>query len=298
MTNEKARESIVSALLFGTSSRGVWLVDLLLLGARLYAGVAIASAGFDKLPTPDWMTDQVAQIGFPAPALFATIACLTEFIAGVMLALGFLTRPMALLLAFTMGVASFGFHRLTPILDMHIAQGFVWLFVVFVAVGGGRLSLDAIVRGLGRTSPRAAKRAGLIGVPFLLAVSGYGLYREFFFTPPPQTEAETATIESVSIAGTFNDWDLASTPMSKDGDAWAATVTFEQPGPVQFKFAANGSWDVALGSASTAPMTVPATATGDPSGGNIVVIIPEAGDYRFELNAETFAFTISAAAEE
>ena len=111
--------------------RTTWLTEPIMLLARLYAGLTIASAGLDKLPTPDWMVDQVVQLKlFPQPAWFAFIACFTEFVCGILLAVGLLTRSSGLLLAFTMGVAAFRFHRVTPLLGMHIAQGFVWLFMM------------------------------------------------------------------------------------------------------------------------------------------------------------------------
>jgi putative oxidoreductase len=290
-------ESKFSSLLFGTMVRGPWIADLLALAARLYAGITIASAGFDKLPTPDWMADQVTQIGFPAPAFFATLACLTEFVGGILLAFGFLSRPSAFLLAFTMGAASFGFHRLAPITGMHIAQGYVWLFAMFLVVGGGRLSVDGLIRRLQSRAGPKRTLVPLIGAPVLIAASGYGLYRELFLEPrPPATAADTA-IDAVSLAGTFNDWDLATTPMNRVDDAWIAEVAIDQPGPIQFKFAANNSWDLNLGSESSEALTIPASGQGVPGADNIVVVIPTPGSYRFRVETETYAFAVSALRE-
>ena len=81
------RNDLLTDLLIG-GTRLPWPADLLLLGARLYGGYTIASAGLDKLPVPDWMVDQVAQVGFPAVSFFALVACLTEFAGGLKMAPG------------------------------------------------------------------------------------------------------------------------------------------------------------------------------------------------------------------
>ena len=81
------------------------------------------------------------------PASFALIAGLIEFVGGLALALGFLTRPMAALVAAVMAVA---------VVQVHLPAGFFWtsggyeypllwgVAALFFAVrGGGRLSVDA-----------------------------------------------------------------------------------------------------------------------------------------------------------
>lgn len=275
------------SLLYGSATRGIWWQDMLLFLARLYAGVTIASAGHAKLPTPDWMAQQVTDIGLPAPELFATLACLSEFIFGILLAIGFLTRPAAGVLAIVMGVASFGFHRVMPITGMHIAQGFAWLFAVFLAVGGGRISIDALVRsGYARSSGR--KPIGLLlGLVVMIAACGYAGYRELFVVAQ-RPSADIISIESASLAGTFNDWDLTATPMAVNGERWLAEVRIDQPGPVQFKVAANGSWDTNIGSPDSKPLSIPAKTKGVLDAGNLIFIAPSPGTYRFSINPTNF----------
>ncbi len=293
MDEVRRTPSWLSRFLFGGSSQGSWVADLLLLAARLYAGVTIGSAGFDKLPTPEWMVGQVEQVGFPAAGLFAVLACLSEFAGGIVLAFGFLTRPVALVLAFTMGVASFGFHGLTPITGMHIAQGYVWLFAVFVAVGAGRFSLDALVRRVW-SRPEGGKFAHWIGALVVVTSLGYGLYREFLLTSATQVVADDGNaITSVSLAGTFNEWDLTATPMSGDGDSWTATIELAEPGPVQFKFAANGSWDLNLGRSDDGVLRVPSEAKGSVGGANITMIVPGAGRYGVTLDVGTYMYSVT-----
>lgn len=275
----------------------IW-TEPLLLAARLYAGITIAGAGLDKLPAPDWMTDQVTQIGFPAPAFFALAACFTEFAAGALLALGLFTRPAALLLAWTMGVASFAFHGLTPILDMHIAQGFVWLFVVYLALGGGRLSIDALINCFISDTKLKPKHALLIAAALATPVLAYGVYRQLT-PPPPQPETEATTdlpeIETVALTGKHNGWSLATDELTLgDDNIWRGTIDFQTTGPTPIKIAANGSWDLALGAPPNAPTyQLPAELTGDPNGNNIIIAIETAGPHTIEVDPATFTIRIA-----
>ncbi len=266
------------------------LIEGLLLGGRLYGGITIAMAGYDKLPTPPWMAEQVTQVGFPAPELFATIACLTEFVAGLLLALGVLTRVMGFLLAFTMGVAAFGFHRVDPILGMHITQGFFWLFVAYLALGGGRLSIDGLI------CRRAMTRVGVVlALVASLGMLGWGAFLEFGTTPTPPEPAGEMVIESVSIPGSFNDWDITVAVLEATDDGrWVGIVELPA-GAVQFKFAANGSWDVNLGDDDPGTAGFPISGTGEPGGENITLFVPVAGPVRFELDADSYDYSVTSA---
>ena len=83
------------------------------------------------------------------PASLALIAGLIEFFGGLMLAAGFMTRPIAALVFGMMAVAA---------IQVHLTLGFFWtnggfeypLFwgltaLSFVLRGGGRYSLDALI---------------------------------------------------------------------------------------------------------------------------------------------------------
>jgi putative oxidoreductase len=70
------------------------------------------------------MVDQVAQVGFPAPRFFALCAEMSEYAGGVLLLFGLFSRPAAFFLAFTLGTAAIGFHRVNPFIDYHITLGF------------------------------------------------------------------------------------------------------------------------------------------------------------------------------
>lgn len=88
-----------------------------------------------------------AQIGIEPAVLAALAVGLTEFIGGLFLALGLLTRPAALAITVLMAVATF---------QVHLGNGFFWtsggyeyplfwglIALAFVLRGGGRYSVDA-----------------------------------------------------------------------------------------------------------------------------------------------------------
>jgi putative oxidoreductase len=280
-----------------------WWVSGLILLARLYAGITIASAGISKLPTPDWMRDQVAEIGFPAPAFFSYAASITEFAGGVLLAIGLFTRPASFLLAITLAVAAFGYHKVAPFTEMHIAQGFVWLFVMFMATGSGRISLDALLhRALVAPSsthtPRASRPRPILPLALAAIVAAtpvaIGTYRELALEQPPAVDplADLA-IERVNLAGTFNSWNLTALPLVKlpDSTRWTADVVLPA-GTSSFKFVANGSWDFNLGDDSTQPILPNESIQGIPNGGDITIEVPESAPFQVELDTATRTFRV------
>lgn len=275
-----------------------FVIDLALLGARLYAGLFIARAGFDKLPTPDWMVDQVRDMNFPFEEFSATAACITEAAGGLLLIAGLFTRPVALALAVVMGFAAFNFQGRIPVLDYHIAQSFFWFFVAFAALGGGRFSVDAITRAVSRKNAPGA----LVGSCLLFAVPvGIATFYEvaYEWEPPAADASEEITIESVSIAGGFNGWFLDATPMTDEGaGVWGATLSIDAPGVYEMKFAANSGWELNVGAGDETVAQTPFEAQGVLGGGNIRFAAPRPGSYRVTLDTETLAYTVDETASE
>ena len=100
---------------------------------RLHIGLSIAiHAGWPKMNTlaaPGWFNDQVAGLGFtfPSPAFWATLASWGEFVGGLCIALGFLTRFNALQLAFQFFVISFlWYDKPEPLTGMYFQQTLFW----------------------------------------------------------------------------------------------------------------------------------------------------------------------------
>ncbi|MEM6252556.1 MAG: DoxX family protein [Cyanobacteria bacterium P01_D01_bin.156] len=120
----------------------VWLI------VRLAAGGLMIHNGLDKLADIQGFADNVVSyIGLPYPVFFTYCAAYVEVISAGLIILGFLTRPNALALLATMGVAIF-FHikgnglKVTP-LETASLYGALYLFLL--ANGPGQWSLDALI---------------------------------------------------------------------------------------------------------------------------------------------------------
>jgi putative oxidoreductase len=84
-------------------------------------------------------------MGFPLPEVFAWAASFSEFLGGVLVALGLLTRPAALFALFTMGTAFFVRHQADAfdIKEKALLYGAAMLTIIFT--GPGRFSLDKYI---------------------------------------------------------------------------------------------------------------------------------------------------------
>ncbi|MCO5167141.1 MAG: DoxX family protein [Planctomycetes bacterium] len=137
----------VATVVFGTAGVECPVGDAGLTLLRVFAGLTLALAhGLGKTPPPDRFVEGVAALGFPAPALFAWAASLSELVGGLLVALGLATRPAAALAGFTMLVAAFGAHAADPFAKKEMALLFLAIMTAFVFMGSGRFGLDALVR--------------------------------------------------------------------------------------------------------------------------------------------------------
>ncbi len=124
---------------------------------RLGAGVIFMAHGAQKLfgwfggygleGTAGWMES----IGLAPGYLMALLAGSAEFFGGLMLVLGLLVRPSAVVLAFTMLIAIFAVHFENGLFMANNGYEFALsLLVVSLALvirGAGSLSLDRVIRG-------------------------------------------------------------------------------------------------------------------------------------------------------
>ena len=120
---------------------------------RFVAGAFLVPHGMWKLfGVTGSQADMIAffhAIGLePAVALMIAVG-IVEFVGGILIAVGFLTRPAALAAAVTTGTAALAVHL--P-LGFYVEPGGIefsglWAIVLlFIAVrGGGRMSIDALV---------------------------------------------------------------------------------------------------------------------------------------------------------
>lgn len=139
---------------------------------RLHIGLSIAiHAGWPKMYTlaaPGWFNDQVAGLGFtfPSPAFWATLASWGEFVGGLCIAFGFLTRFNALQLAFQFFVISFlWYDKPEPLTGMYFQQTLFWGYLITVFAGSGRFSIDQLLlsrKKLSMNKPLKSAIASLI----------------------------------------------------------------------------------------------------------------------------------------
>lgn len=118
-----------------------------ILVARVGLGVMMAFAhGWGKIPPSDGLIAGVGAIGFPLPFIFAWAAGLSEFVAALAVALGLATRLSALMVSITMLVAAFGAHYSDPFVKKEFALVYLCGFLLLLAIGAGRYSLDYMIK--------------------------------------------------------------------------------------------------------------------------------------------------------
>lgn len=180
-------------LFFGYSSTNTLSFNLLYAFFRVYCGISLAiGAGWSKVfhqideaggrdwdnlafGIPDWFVKQVSDIGFTfiSPSLWAWLAVYGEFIGGLLIAAGLLTRISAIQMAFQFFVVSFIWYDEPVPFAMYYQQLIFWSFVLIAAAGGGRFSIDHWL--LNHNMPgRAARKPALAGALVLLAFSCFG----------------------------------------------------------------------------------------------------------------------------
>lgn len=134
-------------LLFGSTPLASQAADVGRMLLRVFAGLALAFAhGLGKLPPSEGFISMVGGLGFPGSPFFAWMSGLAEFGGGVLLALGLLTRPAALLIVLNMTTAILLAHAGDPFGDRERALLFGFIALFFLCAGAGRYALDALIR--------------------------------------------------------------------------------------------------------------------------------------------------------
>ncbi len=144
---------VLAGMLVSTSAG---LTDPALLIGRLFIGVCFVIHGLGKLGLVGTGSMQgfvqfLESLGVPLAPLQARVAMISEIVGGSLLALGLLTRPACLLLAFTMLVAGRLGHRGAGYLITNDPPGAEYtinlavICVVLALLGPGALSLDQLL---------------------------------------------------------------------------------------------------------------------------------------------------------
>ncbi|QXI40455.1 DoxX family protein [Pseudomonas xantholysinigenes] len=125
--------------------------DLILLLARILLMILFVLSGWGKLTGFEGTVGYMTSLGAPAPTLAAAVAVIMEFAVGILLILGFYTRPLALLFAlFVLGTALLGhpfWNMVEPERSANMTQFLKNLSIVggllaLAVSGAGRISLD------------------------------------------------------------------------------------------------------------------------------------------------------------
>lgn len=125
----------------------------LLLLIRLYWGWQLAQTGWGKLQHLSHVTNYFTQLGIPLPHLTAIGVSLLEFCGGILLGIGLVSRPIALLLVLDMIVAYLAadMAAFTSFFNdpgkFYGADPFTFLAasLVILIFGPGRFALDSLV---------------------------------------------------------------------------------------------------------------------------------------------------------
>jgi putative oxidoreductase len=125
----------------------------LLLLVRVYWGWQLAQNGWAKLHNLSHVTEFFSSLGLPAPGFTATFVSSFEFVCGILLALGLLSRIAALGLTIDMFTAYWtaDHEALLAFVSnpdkFQNAASFIYLFVglLILIFGAGKISLDHLL---------------------------------------------------------------------------------------------------------------------------------------------------------
>ncbi|MEP7042889.1 MAG: DoxX family protein [Dokdonella sp.] len=125
--------------------------NVLILLARILMMLLFVIFGAEKLIGFAGTVAYMTSLGLPLPTVSAAVVVIMELFVGIALAIGFYTRPLALLLAlYTLGTALIGHHYWTLSGDAH-AENMVSFYknisiigglLLLCVVGPGKYSID------------------------------------------------------------------------------------------------------------------------------------------------------------
>jgi putative oxidoreductase len=134
-------------ILFGGESGLSVAANAGLILLRVFTGTSLAFAhGIGKLPPGEGLIERAGTLGFPTPIVFAWAAGLSEFLGGIFLALGFLTRISSFFIAVTMLTAILGVHAIDPYARKELALMYFFVALAFMIKGADDWSIDKLLR--------------------------------------------------------------------------------------------------------------------------------------------------------
>ena len=122
--------------------------DLALLATRLLTGTFLIHGVWDNITDPARMDEFVhflTAIGFTAPAIMAPLSVYAQFLIGLALIPGLLTRWAGVLLAFNFIIGLIMAHWDQTLREQWPAAVLIVLGLLFATIGAGKLSLDRLL---------------------------------------------------------------------------------------------------------------------------------------------------------
>ncbi len=131
--------------LFKSVSKPITIDGAILL-LRLWLGAMMIYHGFPKVFTNNaGFIEYLTKFGFPAPSVMAALAAGAEFFGGILIVVGFLTRPAAMLVLITMLVASFVAHGADPFSKQELPLTYSILALALFLSGAGAFSVERTI---------------------------------------------------------------------------------------------------------------------------------------------------------
>lgn len=119
--------------------------DKALLFLRLFIGAILITEAITKSQDYLWLEGEYPSLfGFSAAEVVSVIGVM-EAVAGVMIVVGFLTRPTSAIMAVVMLGAAFLFFPHQTFVEGELKVVYAGIYITLLIGGGGRYSLDAIL---------------------------------------------------------------------------------------------------------------------------------------------------------
>ncbi len=114
-----------------------------LFALRVFAGLAAAyEHGFSKIPPPPGFITSLQNMGFMFSGIWAWGTAMIQLVSGVFLAIGFAGRASSFLLANSMFLVAFLFHKDEPFANFESALLYGMISILYIFSGPGKFSID------------------------------------------------------------------------------------------------------------------------------------------------------------
>ncbi|MFQ3599037.1 MAG: DoxX family protein [Chloroherpetonaceae bacterium] len=131
--------------MFKTFSKPISIDGAILL-LRLWLGAMMMYHGFPKVFTNSaGFVEYLTKSGYPIPSVMAALAAGAEFFGGLLILIGFLTRPAATLVLITMLVAGFIAHGTEAFSKQELPLTYATLSLALFLSGAGAFSVERAI---------------------------------------------------------------------------------------------------------------------------------------------------------